>query len=285
MNFSDINPHIRFAIERDLPEDYSHAIAAYDFRLFYGLSGKIFVEVDGARLPVTKNTLVTVPPAHFYRLLMDENEKDPAMFGLLNFDMTCTHADQKLSIAPQPTGRFDPSLVFSHDAPEEFAAPVCLETDYRMTEHFRQILTRFLHKPPLYREECGAHLKFILTLAMQNAIKKQSERPRIVEEILDFIRTNYKMPITASLISERFSYHPNYINRVFKASVGQSLHRYLIHYRLRVAGTLLTGTNDSIDEIARSVGFESPSYFSKYFKEYFGEAPLKFRTGYIRHPQ
>ena len=42
---------------------------------------------------------------------------------------------------------------------------------------------------------------------------------------------------------------------------------------------------DSIDEIARSVGFESPSYFSKYFKECFGTSPLKYRTGKVLPPQ
>jgi AraC-like DNA-binding protein len=285
MNFSEINPYIRFAVERGLSEDYSHPIAAYDFRLFYGLSGRLLVEVDGKLLPVTKNTLVIVPPAHFYRLLADKSEKEPSLFGLLNFDMTCTHDDQKLSIMPQPLGRFDPSLVISDDAPTELSAPISLETDLLMTEHLHQITSRFLHKPPLYREECSAHLKYILTLAMRNAIQRQHDRPRIVEDVLDFIRANYQSPITGELITEKFAYHPNYIGRVFKASMGQSLHRYVIHYRLRVAGTLLTSTNDSIDEIARAVGFESPSYFSKYFKEYFGESPLKFRTGNTNRPQ
>lgn len=285
MNFNEINPYIRFAIERDLTEDYTRELAAYDFRLFYGLSGKIWVEVDGTRLPVTKNTLVLVPPAHFYRLCLDSEEKEPNRFGILNFDMTCNRADQKLSIPPHSADRFHPSLIISDEAPDELSAPCCQETDYRSGEFFREILELFIHKPPLYREECGARLKFILTMAQRNTIKKQHDRPRIVEDVLDFVRANYNQPLTNARIAEHFVYHPNYINRVFRASMGQSLHQYIIHYRLKVAKTLLTSTDSSIDEIARSMGFESPSYFSKYFKEYFGEPPLSFRANYIKHLQ
>lgn len=285
MNFNEINPYIRFAMERDLTEDYPRELAAYDFRLFYGLSGKIWVEADGERLPVTKNTFVIVPPAHFYRLCLDNDEKESNRFGILNFDMTCRRADQKPSIPPHPTERFNEALVISRETPGEYAKPSCFESDYRSTEFFREIITQFLHKPPLYREECGARLKFILTLAARSSIRKQNNRPRVVEDVLDFVRANYNQPITNALIAEHFVYHPNYVNRVFKASMGQSLHRYVIHYRLRIAKTLLTNTGDSIDEIARSVGFESPSYFSKYFKEYFGEPPLTFRTNYVKHLQ
>ena len=285
MNFNEINPYIRFAIERNLSEDYARELAAYDFRLFYGLAGKIWVEVDGKRFPVTKNTLVLVPPAHFYRLCLDDDEQEPNRFGILNFDMTCNRADQKLSIPPHAADRFNPTLVIASDAPEEYADPCCLESDYRTTEHFRKILTQFLHKPPLYREECGAYLKLILTTAGRSAIKKQRGRPRIVEDVLDFVRANYNHPITNADIAARFVYHPNYINRVFKASMGESLHRYIIHYRLGIAKTLLTGTDASIEEISQSVGFDSPSYFSKYFKEYFGESPLSFRTNYVKHLQ
>ena len=285
MNFNEINPYIRFAIERDLTEDYTRELAAYDFRLFYGLSGKIRVEVDGESFPVTKNTFVLVPPARFYRLCVEEGDPEPNRFGILNFDMTCAHADQKLSIPPHPADRFNPALVISDEAPEEFARPRCLETDYRSTEVFREILAQFLHKPALYHEECGARLKFILTLAARNAIQKQHNRPRVVEDVLDFVRANYNRPITNALIAEHFVYHPNYVNRVFKSSIGQSLHQYVIHYRLRIAKTLLAGSDYSIDQVARTVGFDSPSYFSKYFKEYFGETPMTFRKNYIEHLQ
>ena len=52
--------------------------------------------------------------------------------------------------------------------------------------------------------------------------------------------------------------------------------------RLKRAASLLASTEKSVSEIAYEVGFTSPSYFSKCYKEYFGEDPtgsLKKKNG------
>ena len=52
--------------------------------------------------------------------------------------------------------------------------------------------------------------------------------------------------------------------------------------RLKRAASLLASTEKSVSEIAYEVGFTSPSYFSKCYKEYFGENPtgsLKKKNG------
>lgn len=45
--------------------------------------------------------------------------------------------------------------------------------------------------------------------------------------------------------------------------------------RLKRAATLLAATEKSVSEIAYEVGFSSPSYFAKCYKEYFGKSPTK----------
>jgi signal transduction histidine kinase/DNA-binding response OmpR family regulator len=49
--------------------------------------------------------------------------------------------------------------------------------------------------------------------------------------------------------------------------------------RLKKAATLLSSSGMSIAEIAYEVGFTSPSYFTKCYKEYFGENPTDFLKG------
>ena len=46
--------------------------------------------------------------------------------------------------------------------------------------------------------------------------------------------------------------------------------------RLKRASSLLASTEKSISEITYEVGFTSPSYFTKCYKEYFGESPSDF---------
>jgi AraC-like DNA-binding protein len=45
------------------------------------------------------------------------------------------------------------------------------------------------------------------------------------------------------------------------------------------AKTLLRNTNWNIAEIAYALGFEYPSHFNKYFKQFTTQTPLEFRMG------
>lgn len=55
--------------------------------------------------------------------------------------------------------------------------------------------------------------------------------------------------------------------------------------RLKRADVLLKTTEDTVSEISYSVGFSSPSYFTKCYRDYFGEAPTEVqkRTSKITH--
>ena len=61
--------------------------------------------------------------------------------------------------------------------------------------------------------------------------------------------------------------------RKTKALTGYSPNEYIRNIRLKTARDLLSGTEHTVSEVAYSVGFTSPSYFAKCYKEYFGESP------------
>ena len=66
----------------------------------------------------------------------------------------------------------------------------------------------------------------------------------------------------------------------FKALSGVSPNEYLINCRLKHAATLLKKHPElQITEISYQVGFSSPRYFSKSFKNIFGMSPVDFRKG------
>jgi AraC-like DNA-binding protein len=56
---------------------------------------------------------------------------------------------------------------------------------------------------------------------------------------------------------------------------------YLRDYRLRQARTRLSGSDESIAQIAARCGFEDAAYFSRAFKAQFGSSPVEFRR-YLR---
>ncbi len=64
--------------------------------------------------------------------------------------------------------------------------------------------------------------------------------------------------------------------RKIKALTNYSPVELLRIARLKKASALLAATDKTISEITYEVGFTSPSYFTKCYKEYFGESPTEF---------
>ena len=283
MKTEDINPYIRFFWTRTVGGDYTEELLAYDFRIFYCLSGCFILEAEGKSLEVHPNTFAIVPPATPYTLKRHPQYGDDHLFCIFNFDMNCRRSDHELSLRPQPLRNFEPSLIISTDSPPETAHTVIFEGDHHTGDLIKEISQLFSTRPRFYREESGALLKQIITRAMRKTSEKNTSGPKIINDIISYIREHYREPITNADIAKHFKYHPNHISRLFKAETGKSLHNYIISYRLKIAKELLVNTDCKIEEAARSAGFESASYFSKYFGREFGESPLKFRNDYVRN--
>jgi YesN/AraC family two-component response regulator len=106
-----------------------------------------------------------------------------------------------------------------------------------------------------------------------------SKRPHNrIDLLLDYIHTNYDQPLSNDKIGKRFNFHPNYINKLMVLHTGTSLHQYLINFRLSKAANMLQSSSKSISEIAYSVGYKDINYFSKAFKNKYGESPSSFRS-------
>ena len=74
--------------------------------------------------------------------------------------------------------------------------------------------------------------------------------------------------------------------RKIKAITNYSPNEILKNRRLKTAYNRLVSSESTVSEIAYSVGFSSPGYFAKCFREHFGELPLDVqkRTSKIVNP-
>ena len=277
MNFTDINPYIRFFWTRKVGEDYSEMLLAYDFRLFYCVSGAFIIETKDSSFEITKNTFAVIPPATPYLLRYHPQYGDNHLFCIFNFDMNSRRNDHKMTIRPQPERLFKKELIISADTPPETERTAVFEGDHSTLDMIKEIERLFSDRPRFYREESGAILKRILTRALRKVTENTTSEPREIGEIMAFIRSHYREPISNISIANQFKYHPNHLNRMFKSHIGTSLHNYIIRYRIKIAKELIIGTDCRVEEIARMSGFESPSYFSKNFKAETGRTPSEFR--------
>lgn len=98
----------------------------------------------------------------------------------------------------------------------------------------------------------------------------------IVNEVVSFLRTNYREDISLSLISRKYFINSNYFSRIFKEIVGKSFNDYITGMRMSKACELMKNTDLNISHISRLVGYEEPKYFSKVFKKELGMAPSEY---------
>jgi len=70
---------------------------------------------------------------------------------------------------------------------------------------------------------------------------------------------------------------PAHFSRQFRATFGETPHRYLQRRRVERAMELLRETDRPVTEICLDVGFNSLGTFSRTFREILGESPSSYR--------
>ena len=79
-------------------------------------------------------------------------------------------------------------------------------------------------------------------------------------------------------VASRLATNGNYIaDAIREATGGKTFMQFVNRYRLRHASQLLTATDDSIEQIAFSSGFNNRQTFARIFRDEFGMSPSDFR--------
>lgn len=98
-----------------------------------------------------------------------------------------------------------------------------------------------------------------------------------VEKAVLFIKDNYHKPISVEDVAVHVELSANYIGRLFKQHQGASIRGFLNKVRVDAACELMSTSNQKNYEIAYSVGFSDPNYFSIVFKKLTGISPKQYR--------
>ena len=99
----------------------------------------------------------------------------------------------------------------------------------------------------------------------------------VIEPALKCIKNDYAGGITVEHLAALCNVSKHYFCRTFKSVMNKSAMEYLRDFRLQIANALVTNTNRSIAEISASCGFETPNYFSRCYKQYYGHSPRQSR--------
>jgi AraC-like DNA-binding protein len=170
--------------------------------------------------------------------------------------------------------------------------PVVRASDRRRTPVMLRRIERTLqHSLPFADLEAGGLLRVVFAGTEGSSaagVGKETEPAegaiQQVNQAIRWLSLQYSQPVSIERMSQSLGYHRTYLSKVFKRHTGMSPMSFLLKIRMEKAKTLLTRSL-TVEQIASSVGFADPLYFSKQFKKWYGHSPTEYRALMrSRHP-
>lgn len=103
----------------------------------------------------------------------------------------------------------------------------------------------------------------------------ESGNKYITSRATKYIRENYRN-FNINELAKKININTTYLSKLFKKETGISYVDYVNRVRIEASKPLLKST-ETLGEVAELVGFNSPSYFSKIFKEHEGVNPSEWK--------
>lgn len=119
-----------------------------------------------------------------------------------------------------------------------------------------------------------------------SAPRQATGREQTVQQALHYLTAQYAEPITIELMAETLGYNRAYLSTLFRQHTGLTPVTFLLRLRLDKARHLLRERPElTVEQIASSVGFQDPLYFSKQFKRHYQASPTGYRESVLQlHP-
>lgn len=151
---------------------------------------------------------------------------------------------------------------------------------YQIFGEYEDCLKDFLLEAENTEAACALLCRFIDNLEkLQTNSSSYSIR---IHNVIKYLRENYYYDISLQSVADHFGVHKVYLARTFKSETGETLNEYLNNIRIEKAKLLLAVTEDKVNDVALTVGFNNIQSFYNVFKKREGCSPNEYRKNYNR---
>jgi AraC family transcriptional regulator len=102
-------------------------------------------------------------------------------------------------------------------------------------------------------------------------------RRRWSERVKLLLAKQPEAKLSLAEIARKVYCSPFHLSRIFRATVGSSIHQYQVRLRLALALGRLAEGSENLTELGLALGFSSHSHFTAAFQQAFGFSPSNFR--------
>ena len=117
------------------------------------------------------------------------------------------------------------------------------------------------------------------TLAQMGRLRERTvaSHPDWISGVLRIIHSGYRERITLDEIATEVAVHPTQISTTFRRTIGKTVGEFIRSLRVEYACQQLTGSEESLAEIAAASGFSDQSHMTRVFRQSLGVTPGEFR--------
>jgi AraC-like DNA-binding protein len=255
------------------------------FQIEANIAGEAHHVIAGKRCQYPARSLIFVLP---YRVHYAAHELGNPSYYVINFATNFLRHDFDLS----PLDMEEASIA---EYPE--LTPFLYEgyIDFVFNEpDFAHILALLRHLMQLHHERKlgtlerirGALLELIGFTVERHADELQAlagsrvymqGRTDALRRVLKFIDEQLQRDISLNEVAEAAFLSPNYLSQLLKKQTGMAFVEWLTVRRMERAQHLLSHTTERIFEVANAVGFADEAYFTRRFRQRFGQSPSEYR--------
>lgn len=102
---------------------------------------------------------------------------------------------------------------------------------------------------------------------------------RQVEQAIRMFSLQYSQQLSIESIARTLGYHRAHLTKLFKEATGLSPQQFLFKTRMKKAEELLQG-DLTVAQVAASIGYNDPLFFTKQFRKWSGFSPTQYRQQY-----
>lgn len=114
--------------------------------------------------------------------------------------------------------------------------------------------------------------------AEEDGAAQPEPKNELIQRCSDYVCSHLDGDLSLRAVSKRFAVSGEYLTRSFTKEMGISFYQYVLLQRVAEGRRLLAEAPDlSIADIACSIGFPSPSHFSRHFKKLTEQTPSAYR--------
>ena len=144
--------------------------------------------------------------------------------------------------------------------------------------NFSKIFYLWNQKMPWSVSETFSILYSLYSDAIKAANQKYAGKNKLLSEITSYILSHYtEIDFSVKDVADYVGISETHLRRILKQDFNTSPIKYINCLKLDKAKNMLQSSNYTINEIALSVGYDDPYYFSRVFKRETGLSPSEYK--------